>query len=220
MQELKIMRDDFTRIDIDVDHYYYSLKIPDSQFEICLEPCAGGFDVSLFDAGNIVGERLFTDSGGYLDSAGVMFGERKDEDWKKAVEFANDLMVKHIMSVLGKIDFGENSEITNKGNDLISGDEIKALRAKAAIFTHQDAMEMRFYLIKPMYLKSKYCVSLTIMQPPECKGQIEILSIGRSGKPDPADAETIATAVLGSGYTSIDSMLPFENMVHFLKRRK
>ncbi len=219
MQELKIKRDDFTRIDIDPDHYYYSLKIPNSTFEICLEPCAGGFDVSLFNEVIKSGVSFCTNSDGYLESPGALFRDRKDEDWNKAIEFANDLIANHCMHILGNIDFGKNNEITDKGNDLISGEEIKALRAKAAIITLQDVIEIRFYKIEPMYLKSKYCVSLTIAESP-IGNQIEILSVGSHGKPDPADSESIATAILGSGYTSIDSMLPFGNMVHFWKRRK
>ena len=38
-------------------------------------------------------------------------------------------------------------------------------------------------------------------------------------KPDPADSERIAMAVLGEGYASVESLLPSGSMVHFWKRR-
>lgn len=217
MQELKIKRDDFTRIDLDIDHYYYSLKIPDSQFEICLEPCAGGFDVSLYNARNKVGDSLCTNSDGYLDSPEELFGDRKDEDWKKAVKLANNLLlVNKIITYIEKVD--------NKGNDLISGDEIIALRTRAKTITMKVGLRLTmqdgFVPVVPMNIKSGYCVSLTIIENPPDRNPIDILSVGSvRGIPDPAESESIAMAVLGKGYTPLASLIPSSGMVHFFKRR-
>ena len=41
-----LTRTDFIRIDSDPVHYYYSFQSDDT--EICLEPCAGGFEVAIY----------------------------------------------------------------------------------------------------------------------------------------------------------------------------
>ena len=107
-----------------------------------------------------------------------------------------------------------------KGNDLISGEEIKALKANACTITLQDAMEMRIKIIIPMDLKSGYGVSYSLVESSGGKAPVELLSVGsRNGEPDPADSERIALAVLGEGYTSADFLF-LGNMVHFVKRKK
>jgi len=107
-----------------------------------------------------------------------------------------------------------------KGNDLISGEEIKALKANACTVSLQDAMEMKMKIIVPMTLKSGYGVSYSLVESSGGKAPIEVLSVGsRNGEPDPADSERIALAVIGEGYTSTDSLFT-GNMVHFAKRKK
>jgi len=107
-----------------------------------------------------------------------------------------------------------------EGNDLISGEEIRALKANACTITLQDAMEMRIKIIVPMTLKCGYCASYSIVESPEGRAQMELLSVGTHGRPDPADSECIAMSVLGEGYTPVESLLPSGDMVHFWKRRK
>lgn len=43
----KFKREDFTVIWIDISHYYLTYK--DSGFELCLETCYNGFDVSIYN---------------------------------------------------------------------------------------------------------------------------------------------------------------------------
>ena len=86
----------FLRIDIDKDHYYYSFKR--EQFEICLEPCAGGFCVRVFDVNkNLIEPGKCTNCDGYLESVYAMFGERRDDAWVKALEIANELYKRFIV---------------------------------------------------------------------------------------------------------------------------
>ena len=98
--ENKLTRDRFTRIDLDKYHYFYSLKVPG--FEICLEPCAAGFDVCIYtDAAEAFLKKLqegkiCTETGDYTTSAEALFGDRKDEDWNKALEIANELLNKYV----------------------------------------------------------------------------------------------------------------------------
>lgn len=113
-----------------------------------------------------------------------------------------------------------NGKSEVKENDLISVDEIKALKANACTITLRDAMEMRLKIIVPMTLKSGYGVSYSLVESSGGKAPVELLSVGsRSGEPDPAESERIALAVLGEGYTSADSLF-LGNMVHFVKRKK
>jgi len=107
-----------------------------------------------------------------------------------------------------------------KNNDLISEEEIKALRARAKTITIKDCMAGRMILIEPIGLKCGYCASYSIVESPEGRAPIEVISVGTHGRPDPADSECIAMAVLGEGYTPVESLLPSGDMVHFFKRRK
>ncbi len=112
-----------------------------------------------------------------------------------------------------------------RGNDLISGDEIKALRNRAKTITMKDGLRLRmqggFVPVIPMDIKSGYGISLTIVHNPPDRNPIEIFSVGaRHGMPDPADSESIATAVLGKGYSPLPSLIPSSKMVHFFKRRE
>lgn len=249
-------REHFIRIDIDTEHYYYSFGVPG--FEICLEPCAGGFDVRIYDKeGKLIDPGVCTNSDGYLNSAEAMFGDRKDEDWNKALEIADELLDKymhdreklseilcHLQKEKMKCMFcgctadhacaggcswaapNVCSRCTDrlKGNDLISGDEIIALSTRAKTVTMKEGLRLRmqggFLPVIPMEIKSGYCISLTIIDNPPDRKPIQIFSIGAvRGMPDPADSESIATAVLGNGYTPLPAMIPSSTMVHFFKRR-
>lgn len=81
---------DFIRIDLDPIHYYYSFR--SGVFEICLEPCAGGFCTAAYDKDiHKLEPGKCTDQEGYLDSPIAMFGDRREDTWNKALETANDL---------------------------------------------------------------------------------------------------------------------------------
>lgn len=112
-----------------------------------------------------------------------------------------------------------------KGNDLISGEEIAAVRARAKTITMQDAlratMEGNVVLITPMPLTSGFCVTFSIIESGP-QNLLELCSIGLSGSrklPDPADAEHIAAAILGKGYNPITGRMSI-NMLHYWKRRE
>ncbi|MBA4323419.1 MAG: hypothetical protein C0408_11440 [Odoribacter sp.] len=86
----------FLRIDLDKEHYYYSFKR--EQVEICLEPCAGGFCVRVFDMDQqLLEPGKCTDCSGYLESVYAMFGERRDDTWLKALEMANELYKRFVV---------------------------------------------------------------------------------------------------------------------------
>lgn len=85
-----LSRKDFIRKDLDKDHYYYSFVHDD--IEICLEPCAGGFCVAVYNDGLMKLEpEKCTNCDGYLSSTTALFGERTEDTWVKALETANDL---------------------------------------------------------------------------------------------------------------------------------
>lgn len=258
MQELiKFKREHFIRIDLDKEHYYYSFGVPG--FEICLEPCAAGFDVAIYgEHKEMLEPRRCTDSNGYLESMDAIFGDRKDEDWNKALEIADELLDKymhdreklskilcHLQKEKMKCIFcgctddhacpggcswaapNVCSQCTDrlKGNDLISGDEIIALRTRAKLVTMKEGLRLTmqgmFVPVIPMDIKSGYGVSLTIIENIPDKNPIEVFSVGAvRGMPDPADSESIATAVLGKGYAPLPSLIPSSRMVHFFKRRQ
>lgn len=91
-----LSRKDFIRKDLDKDHYYYSFVHDD--IEICLEPCAGGFCVAVYNDGLMKLEpEKCTNCDGYLSSFTAMFGERTEETWVKALETANDLYKRYII---------------------------------------------------------------------------------------------------------------------------
>lgn len=90
-----LAKSDFIRKDLDAVHYYYSFMSDD--FEICLEPCAGGFDVAAYDNDaedpefkSSVGDKQCTKTGDYTQ-IDALFGDRKEMDWNKALEIANAL---------------------------------------------------------------------------------------------------------------------------------
>lgn len=93
MEELT--RKDFTRIDMDKEHKYYSFKT--KKIEICIEPCAGGFCVALYSLAphpidrNLLEPRKCTNCDGFLSSLAKMLGERNDEVWGKALVIANEI---------------------------------------------------------------------------------------------------------------------------------
>ncbi|MFA4935632.1 MAG: hypothetical protein WC568_07330 [Candidatus Methanoperedens sp.] len=105
-------------------------------------------------------------------------------------------------------------------NDLITSDEIKTLRDGAVVITLEmcDAIKhgkTSQILAKPIHLKSGYLAQMT-MDTVDNK-IIEHLSVSKQySKTDPADAEIIANAVLGVGWSIMPSMLD-KNILHFLK---
>lgn len=255
-QLIKFTREHFIRIDLDKEHYYYSFGVPG--FEICLEPCAGGFDVGIYDGEKgLLEPRICTNTEGYLESMDAIFGDRKDEDWNKALVIADELLDKYIhdREKLGEILCHLQKEKMKcmfcgctadhacpggcswaapnvcsrctdrlKGNDLISGDEIIALRTRAKTVTMKEGLRLTmqgmFVPVIPMEIKSGYGVSLTIIHNPPDRNPIEIFSVGKvRGMPDPAESESIATGVLGKGYVPLPSLIPSSRMVHFFKRR-
>ena len=249
--EPKFNRNHFIRVDQDEDHHYYSFGVPG--FEICLEPCAAGFDVAIYaDDGeepefkSAVEPKQCTKTGDYTQ-IDALFGDRKDEDWNKALAIADELLEKYVKN--GKISdaryaqikvreklreqikeqiqslsFGLSNNINcfdeKQGQELITTDEIAALRARAKTITMQDGLRITmqggFVPVIPMELKSGYGVSLTIIQNPSDRSPIEVFSVTYKGNiPDAADH--IALAVLGKGYN------PFRNtkgMLHYFKRRE
>lgn len=269
-QESLVMfaREHFIRINLDEYHYYYSFGVPG--FEICLEPCAAGFDVAIYAADEepefrVTAEPKRCTETGHYTNIGGLFGDRKDEDWNKALEIADELLDKYIhdRQKLGELLSRLQKERMKcmfcgctedhacpdgcawaapnlctrcigraKGNDLISGEEIIALRLRAKTITMKDGLKMTmkdgFVPVLPMEIKSGYGVSLTIIEnSPESNKrgawpstQIEVFSVGSHGNPDPADSERIALAVLGEGYAHLESMSPSKKMVHFFKRRQ
>ncbi len=258
---IKFKREHFIRIDQDLYHYYYSFGVPG--FEICLEPCAAGFDVAIYAEDRSIGSdipsslepKLCTKTGDYTQ-IDALFGDRKDEDWNKALAIADEMLDKYIKdsdklrelieqrSIMkcmfcgctddnacpggcSWVEFNVCSRCKDRlrGNELISGAEIKALRRRAKTMTMQEGLRLTmqggFVPVIPMEIKSGYVVSLTIIENPPDKKQLEVFSVGaRHGKPDPADSERIAFAVLGKGALPLKSLLPSSRMVHFWKRRE
>lgn len=96
---MKLKREQFKRIDKDLHHYYYSFGV--HRFEICLEPCAAGFDVAIYaedeepEFKSSVEPKQCTKTGDYLTSLEVLFGDRKDEDWNRALVIADELLEKY-----------------------------------------------------------------------------------------------------------------------------
>lgn len=219
--KLQLKREHFIRVNQDAYHYHYSFGVPG--FEICLEPCAGGFDVAIYansyptEFPELKGEKICTKTGDYLQSVEGLFGDRSDEDWNKALLLADELLEKHIKNPekLREI----LALIPETKGDLITAEEIKALRANPKTFTIVDALAItmsgKFVAVIPTPLKSGYCASFS-----KCamnKGRImELLSVGSHGEPDAADAECIATAFFDKGYTSL-SKLQSKGMLHFCK---
>lgn len=105
-------------------------------------------------------------------------------------------------------------------NDLITTDEIRTLRSSAKTITMEivDAIQqgkINQILPEAIHLKSRYLAQMTLDTVDN--KIIEHLSLSRQDKrTDPADAETIANAVLGMGWSIMPSMLD-KNVLHFLK---
>lgn len=96
MRNRVLSRTDFIRKDLDKDHYYYSFVHDD--VEICLEPCAGGFCVAVYNEGLMKLEpEKCTNCDEYLSSLPAMFGERTDDTWVKALEIANELYKRYVV---------------------------------------------------------------------------------------------------------------------------
>lgn len=258
----RLKREHFIRIDLDPYRYYYSFGVPG--FEICLEPCAAGFDVAIYTDGdgipqcekNALEPKWCTHTGDYT-SLESLFGDRKDADWNMALYIADHLLSNYMkdreklrellenrtgMKCLfcgctddhacpGGCSWVEPNVCSRckdrlRGNDLISGKEIKALINQAKTMTMKDALRIslsgKFVPVIPMELKSGYCVSFTMIDPQDRNNNrlIGVCSVGaRKGLPDPADAECIVSAVLGGPVIQIASLLPRSTMLHFIRRR-
>lgn len=97
---MKLKLEQFKRIDLDPDHHYYRFRV--QGFEICLEPCAAGFDVAIYaedeepEFKSTVEPKQCTKTGDYLTSPEVLFGDRKDEDWNRALVIADEFMEKYM----------------------------------------------------------------------------------------------------------------------------
>lgn len=225
MNELK--REHFIRKNLDQYHYFYSFGVPG--VEICLEPCSAGFDVAVYTddcsdgilrSKNIAAEdKRCTETGDYLTSAEALFGDRSDKDWNRALEIANELLDKYVKDKGALKEKLAQPEI--KGNDLITAGEIKTLRTNAQerifkVTSIQDIIQTtpEKVIVIPTPLKSAYCASLSMIEADKGK-KIEILSVGSSGVPDAADAESIAKAVLGTDYKYLGHFSR-EDMVHFI----
>ncbi len=87
---MKFVKEDFHRINLGKSKYYYSIKT--QLMEICIEPCAAGFDVAIFYPNEeIAFPRRCTKHDGYDKTYNSLIGERRDETWKKALEIAGEL---------------------------------------------------------------------------------------------------------------------------------
>ncbi len=112
MPQGELKREHFVRIELDKEHYYYSFGIP-GLFDICLEPCAGGFDVALYDGDRIeIVPKQCINSDGYLISATALFGDCKDEDWNKALAIASEFLDKYTNNLLEKYKKGDWRPLT------------------------------------------------------------------------------------------------------------
>lgn len=89
--ENKFTKKHFIKIELDERQHYYSFGVPG--FEICLEPCVEGFEVAIYEDGNLVGEKHCTKTGDYTTS---LFQDRSEEDWNRALKIADELFDKYI----------------------------------------------------------------------------------------------------------------------------
>ncbi len=88
--KIKFCREDFRRIDLDPGKYYYCIKT--KILEIDIEPCAGGFCVTIYDHHEMIAfPKKCTNHEGYNQSYKSMIGERREETWTKALELAGEL---------------------------------------------------------------------------------------------------------------------------------
>lgn len=103
---------------------------------------------------------------------------------------------------------------------MLTKDEIKKIKDSAVILTPDDVIQTmaagKIKIIEPTFLNNGYKVgySITHMRPTL---DVHYISVSNSkGITDPADAEHIATDVLGKGYKSIGPM-SLKNVLHFMK---
>lgn len=104
---------------------------------------------------------------------------------------------------------------------LITEAEIRKLRANAKTITFEDALRGRRVKVQPLILASGYKVSMTLDSVGMGRVMDHVSVYDPAGRrTDPADAERIALAVLGEGYTVWgDGELLKENQ-HFIKPEK
>lgn len=98
MSEIKF--EDFERVALDGFNFpcYYSYKFrsSDLEYEICLEFCFSGFDVAIYrqtnDLPQLVMPKICTCDDGYLNQ----FPARRKETFLKAIEIANEILIKYV----------------------------------------------------------------------------------------------------------------------------
>lgn len=90
---IKLVREDFTRVDLEPGKYYYRFIC--NLLEIDIEPCAGGFCVAIFDMKQKhVFPRQCTEHEVYDRSYEALIGERRKETWDRALEIAGERLDK------------------------------------------------------------------------------------------------------------------------------
>lgn len=83
---------------------------------------------------------------------------------------------------------------------LITEDEVKKLKESPKTITLVETLEGRKIPTPPLTLRSGYLATYTIQDARPFGRRIELLSVFRDPVPDPADAEHIAKAILGTGF--------------------
>ncbi len=97
-------------------------------------------------------------------------------------------------------------------DDLITEAEIKTLRANAKTVRGGDIV-----YVKPLELASGYRVSMTNDDAGTGRTFEHVSVYNPSGRTDPADAERIARAVLGEGYSLFGGGVILTENKHFIK---
>ena len=108
------------------------------------------------------------------------------------------------------------------GDVLITDAEIKTLRAGAVTITMEDALKALHVIgkrkfVKPLVLASGFKVSMSVNDLGTGRRAEHVSVYNRAGRTDPADAERIASAVLGEGYMVWGDGELLEENKHFIK---
>jgi len=108
----------------------------------------------------------------------------------------------------------------NSTDTLITEAEIKTLRANAKTITLEVALRGHIVKVNPLILASRYKVSMTVNDVGTGRVMEHVSVYDPSGMTDPADAERIAVAVLGEGYTVWGGGELLKENKHFIKIKK
>ena len=108
------------------------------------------------------------------------------------------------------------------GDVLITDAEIKTLRAGAVTITMEDALKAlhvrgKRKFVKPLVLASGFKVSMSVNDLGTGSRAEHVSVYNPAGRTDPADAERIASAVLGEGYMVWGDGELLEENKHFIK---